>query len=47
MSWAELVLDFEIFVGRALRVSPHHKLRGARLPLGEWAHVLRQALQLV
>ena len=27
--------------------SPHHKLRGTRLPLGERAQVLRRAAQLV
>ena len=40
-------MDFEIYVGRALGASPHHKLWGTRLPLGERAQVLRQAVWLV
>ena len=41
MSWAELTLDYEAFVGRALPASPDHRLRGARIPLGERAQILR------
>ena len=33
-------------MGRALPVAPDHKLRGARLPLGERAQVLRKAVGL-
>ena len=47
MSWAELALDYEAFVGRALPASPDHRLRGTRLPLGERARVLRKAARLV
>ena len=46
MSWAELALDYEAFVGRALPAAPDHKLRGARHPLGERAQVLRKAVGL-
>ena len=35
VSWAELALDYEAFIGWALPASPHHKLRETRLPLGE------------
>ena len=34
VSWAELALDYEAFVGRALLASPDHRLRGTHLPLG-------------
>ena len=44
---SELALDFEAFMGRALPALPHHKLQGTRLPLGERAHVPRQAAWLV
>ena len=37
VSWAELALDYEAFVGRALPASPDHWLRGTRLPPGERA----------
>ena len=37
VSWAELALDYEAFVGRALLASPDHRLRGTRLLLGERA----------
>ena len=47
VSWAELALDYEAFVGRALPASPDHRLRGTRLPLGERAQVLRKAVGLV
>ena len=40
VSWAELALDYEAFVGRALPASPAHRLQGTRLPLGERAEVL-------
>ena len=33
VSWAELDLDYQAFVGRALLASPDHQLRGTRLPL--------------
>ena len=46
VSWAELSLDYEAFVGRALSASPDHRLRGTRLPLGEWAQILRKAVGL-
>ena len=46
VSWVELALDYEAFVGRALPAAPDHKLRGARLPLGERARVLRKAVEL-
>ena len=36
-----------MFLGQALPVSLHHQLRGTRLPLGERAQVLRQALRLL
>ena len=42
VSWAELALDYEAFVGRALPASPDHRLRGTRLPLGERSQVLRK-----
>ena len=42
-----LALDYEAFVGRALLASLHHRLLGARLPLGERAHMLREAARLV
>ena len=42
--WAELALDYETFVGRALPASPDHRLRGTRLPLRERAQVLRKAV---
>ena len=44
VSLAELALDYEAFVGRALPASPDHRLRGTRLPLGERAQVLRKAV---
>ena len=47
VTWAELTLDSETFLGRALPASPHHRLRGMRLPLGERAQVLRQAARLL
>ena len=43
ISWAELALDYEAFVGRALPGSSDHRLRGTRLPLAERAQVLRKA----
>ena len=46
VSWAELALDYEAFVGRALPASPDNRLRGTRLPLGERAQVLRKAVGL-
>ena len=46
VSWAELALDYEAFVGRALPSSPDHRLRGTRLPLGERAQILRKAVGL-
>ena len=46
VSWAELALDYEAFVGRALRPPPDHRLRGTRLPLGERAQILRKAARL-
>ena len=47
VSWAELALDYEAFVGRALPASPDHHLRRTRLPLGERARVIRKARGLV
>ena len=47
VSWAELALDYEAFVGRVLPTSPDHGLWGTRLPLGERAQVLRKAPGLV
>ena len=47
VSWAELALDYEAFVGQALPASLDHRLRGTRLPLGERAQVLRKAAGLV
>ena len=47
VSWAELALDYEAFVGRALPASPDHRLRGTRPPLGERVQVLRKAAGLV
>ena len=44
---AKLALDFEIHVGRVLPASPHHQLRGTRVPLGERAQVLRHGVRLV
>ena len=46
VSWAELALDYEAFVGRALPASPDHWLRGTRLPLGERAQILRRVVGL-
>ena len=46
VSWAELALDYEAFVGRALPASPDHRLRGTRLPLGKRAQFLRKAVGL-
>ena len=46
VSPAELALDYEAFVGRALPASPDHRLRGTRLPLGERAQILRKAMGL-
>ena len=37
VSLAELALEYEAFMGRALPVFPYHKLRGTRLVLGEQA----------
>ena len=47
VTWVELALDYETFLGRALPASPQQQLRGMRLPLGERAQVLRQAAQLL
>ena len=47
VTWAELALDCETFLGRPLPASPHHQLRGMRLPLGERPQVLRQAARLL
>ena len=47
VSLAELALGYEAFAGRAFAASPDHRLRGARLPLGERAQVLRRAAGLV
>ena len=47
VSCAELAMDYEAFAGRALPASPDHRLRGTRLPLGEWAQILRTAAGLV
>ena len=47
VSWAELALDFDAFVGRALPAFPDHRLRGTRLPLGERAQLPRNAAGLV
>ena len=47
VSWAEVALDNEAFIGWALPMSRHHNLGGMRLPLGERAKVLRRAAQLV
>ena len=46
VSWAELALDYEAFVRRALPASPDHRRRGTRLPLGERAPILRKAVGL-
>ena len=46
VSWAELVLDYEAFVGRALPASPDHRLRGTRLPHGERAPIMHKAVGL-
>ena len=46
VSWAELALDYEAFVGRALPASLDYRLRGTRLPLGERAQILRKAVGL-
>ena len=46
VSWAEVALDYEAFVGQVLPASPDHRLRGTRLPLGEGAQVLRKAVGL-
>ena len=43
VSWAELALDYEVFVGRELSASPDQRLRGTRLPLGERRQILRKA----
>ena len=43
---AELAPDYQAFVGRVLPAPPDHRLRGTRLPLGEWAQVLRKAARL-
>ena len=45
VSWADLALDYEAFVGRALPASPNHHLRGP--PLRERAQVLCKAAGLV
>ena len=47
VTWVELALDCEKFLGRALSAFPHHQLRGMRLPLGERAQLLRQAARLL
>ena len=47
VSWAELALDYEGFVGQALPASLDHRLRGTRLPLGERAQVVRKAVSPV
>ena len=47
VTWAELALDCETFLGRALPASPHHQLRGMRLALPERAQVVRQAARLL
>ena len=44
--WDELALYYEAFVGRAFPASPDHRLRGTRLPLGERAQIMRQAVGL-
>ena len=36
VSWAELALDYEAFVGRALPASPDHRLRGACVRHGQF-----------
>ena len=41
-----LALDYEAFVGWALPASPDHWLRGTRLPLGDWAQIVRKAVGL-
>ena len=46
VSWAELALDYEVFLGRALPPSPDHRLRGTRLPLRERVQILRKAVGL-
>ena len=46
VSWAELALDYQVFVGRALLASPDHRLRRTQLPLGERTLVLRKAVIL-
>ena len=46
VSWAELALDYEAFVGRALPATPDHRLRGTRLPLGQRAQIVRKAVGL-
>ena len=46
VSWAELALDYEAFVGRALPSFPDHQLRRMRLLLGERPQVLRKAVGL-
>ena len=47
ITWAYLTVDCESFLGRALPSSPHHKLRGTRLPLGERAYESWQASRLL
>ena len=47
VTWVELALDCETFLGWALPASPHHQLRGMRVPLGERAQVLRHAARLL
>ena len=46
VSWAELALDYEAFVGRALPASPDHRLQRTRLPLGERAQIVRKVVGL-
>ena len=46
VSWAELALAYEAFVGPALPASPDHRLRGTRPTMGERAQVLRKAVGL-
>ena len=46
VSRAQLALNYEAYVGRALPASPVHRLRGTRLPPGERAQILRKAVGL-
>ena len=47
MSFVELALDFEAFVGEALPMQPERQLRGVTLPLQARARVPRQALGML